>query len=267
MAQIERISGFNKESDVFVYLIEELEKDNSFSKKIYRKAWDMLQTGRRNNASAVILPLCKQFVKKDGDGLKEYVLEKIDRYMMVQDPKFLLMCAKILSIGIVKDMQDMPMRYKKYLSSEQKREVEEYSAGRGKEKLRNMLQNRKGSKKIANTVILNKRQDKVYSNFISSLEALVATGIIDRRQFYDIIKVIKKSTKKFIPLSSIEEFKKYFFDFYDKDGIYPIEGLDNKVFAKGLRQYLSTMGHMFEGDSIDREHLRDIIFDILNKGV
>lgn len=126
---------------------------------------------------------------------------------------------------------------------------------------------RRNRKKIAGTVVMNKQQDKVYSDFISSLEALESIGIINRKQFDDIMNTINKSTKKFIPLSSIEEFKKYFFNFYGKGGIYPIEGLDNKVFAKGLRQYLSIMGHMFEGDSVDREHLRDIINDILNKEV
>ena len=58
-----------------------------------------------------------------------------------------------------------------------------------------------------------------------------------------------------------EEFYNYVFSFYnDKDGIYPISGLTKDMIVSATDKYLtSEKCDWGDGDSVDREKVRDII--------
>lgn len=62
-------------------------------------------------------------------------------------------------------------------------------------------------------------------------------------------------------------FRNYVLSFYAYDGLYPIEGLSVSVVERAIMQYLeicsSTTTHeqWGQGDSLDRERVRDLIID------
>tara|TARA_X000001382_G_scaffold109434_1_gene85655 strand:+ start:277 stop:498 length:222 start_codon:yes stop_codon:yes gene_type:complete len=58
-----------------------------------------------------------------------------------------------------------------------------------------------------------------------------------------------------------EEFYNYVFSFYnDSDGIYPISGLTKDMIINATDKYLTSKNCSWgDGDSVDRERVRDII--------
>ena len=60
-----------------------------------------------------------------------------------------------------------------------------------------------------------------------------------------------------------EEFYNYVFSFYnDKDGIYPINGLTKDMIVSATDKYLTSKNCSWgDGDSVDREKVRDIILE------
>ena len=60
-----------------------------------------------------------------------------------------------------------------------------------------------------------------------------------------------------------EEFYNYVFSFYnDKDGIYPINGLTKNMIVEATDKYLTSKNCSWgDGDSVDREKVRDIILE------
>ena len=60
-----------------------------------------------------------------------------------------------------------------------------------------------------------------------------------------------------------EEFYNYVFSFYNEiDGIYPIKGLTKKMIVSATDKYLTSLDENTtwgDGDSVDRERVRDII--------
>ena len=60
-----------------------------------------------------------------------------------------------------------------------------------------------------------------------------------------------------------EEFYNYVFSFYnDKDGIYPISGLTKDMIVSATDKYLTSKNCSWgDGDSVDREKVRDIILE------
>lgn len=56
-------------------------------------------------------------------------------------------------------------------------------------------------------------------------------------------------------------FIKYFFEFYGPKGLYPIKGLTKRHVELGIE----LRGKNFEGDSIDREAIRDIVLVATNQ--
>lgn len=65
-----------------------------------------------------------------------------------------------------------------------------------------------------------------------------------------------------------EKFKRYFMEFYNpENGIYPMAGLTEDIFWYCFRHYMFDLEfyrEKFEGDSLDRERLRDICQRYIN---
>ena len=61
------------------------------------------------------------------------------------------------------------------------------------------------------------------------------------------------------------DFIAYVDSFYnEKDGVYPIKGMTNTMVIKGVQTYITQIGESEslewgDGDSVDREQVRDII--------
>ena len=56
------------------------------------------------------------------------------------------------------------------------------------------------------------------------------------------------------------EFITYVDDFYNaKSGLYPINGMTDKMVLNAVQKYIATNTESFCGDSLDRERVRDII--------
>ena len=56
------------------------------------------------------------------------------------------------------------------------------------------------------------------------------------------------------------DFVSYVDDFYnEKSGIYPINGMTDKMVLNAVKKYIATNAKSFCGDSVDRERVRDII--------
>jgi|TARA_B100001094_G_scaffold286328_1_gene301059 hypothetical protein len=61
------------------------------------------------------------------------------------------------------------------------------------------------------------------------------------------------------------DFIAYVDSFYnEKDGVYPIKGMTNSMVIKGVQTYITQIGESEslewgDGDSVDRERVRDII--------
>jgi hypothetical protein len=61
------------------------------------------------------------------------------------------------------------------------------------------------------------------------------------------------------------DFIAYVDSFYnEKDGVYPIKGMTNSMVIKGVQTYITQIGESEslewgDGDSLDRERVRDII--------
>ena len=61
------------------------------------------------------------------------------------------------------------------------------------------------------------------------------------------------------------DFIAYVDSFYnEKDGVYPIKGMTNSMVIKGVQTYITQIGESDslewgDGDSVDRERVRDII--------
>jgi hypothetical protein len=56
----------------------------------------------------------------------------------------------------------------------------------------------------------------------------------------------------------MEQFYSYVLSFYGKDGIYDMDATLDEV-MEATAKYLQQPETMFEGDSFDREHVRDIM--------
>ena len=63
------------------------------------------------------------------------------------------------------------------------------------------------------------------------------------------------------------DFIAYVDSFYnEKDGVYSIKGMTNSMVIKGVQTYITQIGESEslewgDGDSVDRERVRDIILD------
>ena len=66
-------------------------------------------------------------------------------------------------------------------------------------------------------------------------------------------------------VNTLCEFIAYVDSFYnEKDGVYPIKGMTNSMVIKGVQTYITQIGESEslewgDGDSLDRERVRDII--------
>lgn len=58
-----------------------------------------------------------------------------------------------------------------------------------------------------------------------------------------------------------KEFVEYFTKFYGPGGLYPLEGWTDRM----VELAIEMRGDNFEGDSIDREAIRDMILCCLNR--
>jgi len=62
---------------------------------------------------------------------------------------------------------------------------------------------------------------------------------------------------------NIENFISYVDSFYnEKSGLYPIKGLTKKMIVDATQKYINSLNEKYtwgDGDSIDRERVRDII--------
>lgn len=71
-----------------------------------------------------------------------------------------------------------------------------------------------------------------------------------------------------IPISRIEEFCSYVMDFYGPKGIYPIEGVTPELVLKAVTLRIedckSPGDCEFEGDSVDRECVREILRSLVS---
>ena len=62
--------------------------------------------------------------------------------------------------------------------------------------------------------------------------------------------------------NALVEFITYLDDFYNaKSGIYPINGMTDKMVLNAVKKYIATNAKSFCGDSLDRERVRDIILE------
>ena len=60
--------------------------------------------------------------------------------------------------------------------------------------------------------------------------------------------------------NALVEFITFVDDFYNaKSGIYPINGMTDKMVLNAVKKYIATNAKSFCGDSVDRERVRDII--------
>jgi hypothetical protein len=60
--------------------------------------------------------------------------------------------------------------------------------------------------------------------------------------------------------NALVEFITYVDDFYNaKSGIYPINGMTDKMVLNAVKKYIAANTKSFCGDSLDRERVRDII--------
>ena len=60
--------------------------------------------------------------------------------------------------------------------------------------------------------------------------------------------------------NALVDFITYVDDFYNaKSGIYPINGMTDKMVLNAVKKYIATNAKSFCGDSLDRERVRDII--------
>ena len=66
-------------------------------------------------------------------------------------------------------------------------------------------------------------------------------------------------------VNTLCDFIAYVDSFYnEKDGVYPIKGMTNSMVIKGVQAYITQIGESEslewgDGDSVDRERVRDII--------
>ena len=62
---------------------------------------------------------------------------------------------------------------------------------------------------------------------------------------------------------NIENFISYVDSFYnEKSGLYPVKGLTKKMIVDATQKYINSLNEKYtwgDGDSIDRERVRDII--------
>ena len=62
--------------------------------------------------------------------------------------------------------------------------------------------------------------------------------------------------------NALVDFITYVDDFYNaKSGIYPINGMTDKMVLNAVKKYIATNAKSFCGDSVDREKVRDIILN------
>ena len=72
-------------------------------------------------------------------------------------------------------------------------------------------------------------------------------------------------TKTETIVNTLCDFISYVDSFYnEKSGIYPIKGMTNSMVIKGVQTYITQIGESEslewgDGDSVDRERVRDII--------
>ena len=121
----------------------------------------------------------------------------------------------------------------------------------------------KAVNKVAGVSVMTEEESEAYNDFETALGNIADLGMLNRNQVLKIHQMLKKNMKNVVFSPSFRKFKEYFFHFYGEHGVYPIIGLNDKIFRKALKKYLRTNGHDFQGDSVDREHVRDIVFEML----
>jgi len=139
--QITRLSNTNKESDVFMYTLDLLEKDKSLITRIIQIAIDLVVQGKYKTAVQSIVSLTTGFTKKHIEDIRKYVLTNIDSMMLVNDPKFINTIGLIIATGLIYDLRDYPNNWVGYMKEYQRTEVETMQVARGKKKFVDMLKN------------------------------------------------------------------------------------------------------------------------------
>ena len=62
--------------------------------------------------------------------------------------------------------------------------------------------------------------------------------------------------------NALVDFITYVDDFYNaKSGLYPINGMTDKMVLNAVQKYIAINAESFCGDSVDREKVRDIILN------
>lgn len=168
-SEVVRFRGFNIESDVFVYLMEELEKDRKTMSEMIQEAWDMISSNSQNEGR--LKGYADRFVNKNADEIRQHVAE-LDPFMMTTDPKFLPMAAKIMVVGVINELTENPFSYRKMLLPDQAEEMDRMIEERGKSKFTTMIRNKRMSSRVAASIVADQERMEMAKKLMKELQTV-----------------------------------------------------------------------------------------------
>lgn len=144
---IVRIPNFSKESDVFCFMADKMEKENSsLTSQVYNKAWDYISNGDKSGGVNAVQSMITRFVKSNWDAIfKSIYPQPFDQ--MFADSNIQDKVTRIFAVGIMNEMIENPTYYKKFLNKDNVKDVDNQSVQRGKAKFVTMLNNSPNLKK------------------------------------------------------------------------------------------------------------------------
>ena len=145
--EIVRLKGFSLESDVFVDMIDAMEKDRPAMGQIANKAARIVMQGGAKDAYVAIKPLVRNWILKSRmvDKMLKNGSPKLQEAILLGGAKFYDVATNIVAQGFVKDLIESPYSYRKFIENAVFDNMDSLMVERGKTKFKNMMQNRGAS--------------------------------------------------------------------------------------------------------------------------
>lgn len=147
-SEITRLKNFNQESDVFIMVMDLLEKDKSSAERIINLmasafTGDGLTKSIRDEVKAEFIKFLKNLSQHEKDEFMKEIKKIIfNPWLTFENEEFINKVALISTFGLYNELNENPEVYRDFLSDTHNKEMEDRKVQRGKEKFASMMGSR-----------------------------------------------------------------------------------------------------------------------------
>jgi hypothetical protein len=134
---ITRLKGINRESDLFCFIMDRMEKGTQYNQLI-QKTWNLISDHGEMKSIELIRQDIAEQIHPFTHEIREHAFSQ--GIVLCYSSHFISTVIYITAIGIVTELVKDPLKYSKILTENQRADAEQISAERGREKFATMLQ-------------------------------------------------------------------------------------------------------------------------------